>query len=76
MMICPFCGKEMQKGILSGDGRSGVNWKQGERKAGLLDRIVGEGKVTAAKGSLVAFTIESYFCPGCRKMIFDTDITK
>jgi len=23
-MICPFCGKEMEKGILSGDGRSPV----------------------------------------------------
>ena len=32
-MICPFCGKEMEKGILSGDGRSKVRWKAVEKKA-------------------------------------------
>ena len=31
-MNCPFCGKEMQKGILSGDGRSALTWKAGEKK--------------------------------------------
>ncbi len=75
-MNCPFCGKEMLKGILSGDGRSAVSWKQGDSKAGLMDRIVGSGMVTAAKRSLATFTIESFFCPDCRKMIFDTDVTK
>ena len=75
-MICPFCGNEMQKGVLSGDGRSQVTWKQGDRKAGIMDRIAGTGIVTAAKKNLVIFTIESHFCPDCKKMIFDTDITK
>lgn len=75
-MLCPFCGKEMRKGILSGDGRSAVTWKQGDRKAALIDRISGSGLVTAAKRSLTAFTIESYFCGGCGKMIFDTDVTR
>ena len=28
-MICHFCGKEMEKGILSGDGRCAVRWKSG-----------------------------------------------
>ena len=76
MIICPFCGKEMLKGILSGDGRSGVSWKAGERKIPLIDRITGSGKVTAAKLTPASFMICSYFCPDCKKMIFDTDITK
>lgn len=75
-MICPFCGSEMEKGILSGDGRSPVTWKQGDRKTGAMDKIVGLGTVTAAKRTLAAFTIESFFCRECRKMIFDTDVTK
>ncbi len=75
-MICPFCNKEMKKGILSGDGRSMLTWKAGNKKAGFLDKIDGLGRVTAAKRSLSSFTIDAYFCSSCRKMIFDTDIVK
>jgi len=48
-MTCPYCGREMKAGILSGDGRSPVTWKQGEKRAGILDTIVGSGTVTAAR---------------------------
>ncbi len=75
-MICPFCNKEMIKGVLSGDGRSMVTWKAGDKKANVLDKIDGLGKVTAVKRSLATFTIETFFCSSCKKMIFDTDITK
>jgi len=75
-MICPFCGNEMVKGILSGDGRSPVVWKQGDKKTSTIDKIVGIGTVTAAKRTLASFTIESFFCRECQKMIFDTDVTK
>ncbi len=75
-MNCPYCGKEMEKGILSGDGRSNVTWNPGNKKSGGFDRFLGIGKVTAAKHSLTLFFIEAYYCSECRKMIFDTDITK
>ena len=75
-MICPFCGKEMRKGVLSGDRRCGVSWKEGDRKASLADRIVGACRVTAAKFTPVSFLIDSWFCPDCGKMIFDTDVAK
>lgn len=74
-MVCPFCGKEMEKGILSGDGRSAVRWKAGDKKAGFSDAIADSGRVTAAKHTVAAFTIEAYFCPNCKKMIFDTEVT-
>ena len=74
-MLCPYCGREMKAGILSGDGRSPVTWKQGEKKAGLMDAIVGSGTVTAARRTLTTFTIESWYCPDCKKMIFDTEVT-
>ena len=75
-MICPFCGNEMDKGILSGDGRSLVVWKKGSKKTSAMDKIVGAGTVTAAKRTLTSFTIETFFCRDCHKMIFDTDVTK
>ena len=71
---CPYCGKEMQKGILSGDGRSNVCWKAGENKTGFMDSFFGTGKLTAVKHTLASFSIETYFCDQCKKMIFDTDI--
>ena len=71
-MKCPFCGKEMQSGILSGDGRSKVTWKAGDRKTGGLARLFGIGKVTAADYSLATFSIRSDYCDDCGKMIFDT----
>ena len=73
-MTCPFCGKEMQKGILSGDGRSAVTWKAGDKKTGGFDRFIGIGKLTAARYSLTAFTIDADYCTSCKKMIFETDI--
>ena len=76
MMTCPFCGSEMEKGILSGDGRSSVTWKQGDQKTGVMDRIAGIGTVTAARHTLTAFMIEAFFCRRCKKMIFDTDVTE
>jgi len=66
----------MKAGILSGDGRSPVTWKQGKKKAGFMDKMLGVGTVTAAKRTLTTFTIEIWYCPNCRKMIFETDVTK
>ncbi len=73
-MKCPYCNNEMIAGILSGDGRSNVTFKPGEKKTGGFDRLLGIGKVTAAKHTLATFTIDADYCPVCKKMIFDTDI--
>jgi hypothetical protein len=75
-MECPYCKKEMKEGILSGDARQGVCWKEGEKKASMIDKVVGSCKVTAAKCGLSVFTIQAHFCEGCKKMIIDTDVTK
>lgn len=75
-MECPYCKKEMKEGILSGDARQGVSWKEGDRKASLFDKMGGSCAVTAAKCGLSTFTIQAHFCPGCKKMIIDTDVEK
>lgn len=74
-MICPFCGEDMKKGTLSGDGRSKVRWFTDSEKARLGDIITGKGTVTA-KYTLTKFEIESYYCQKCKKMIFDTEVSK
>ena len=75
-MTCPFCGKEMEKGIMSGDGRSKVRWKAGDKKSDIWDALSFSGIVTGIDYSIASFTVESYFCSACKKMIFDTDVEK
>ena len=73
-MKCPYCGRELQHGILSGDGRSKVRWKEGDQKASFSDAFTDAGTLSAAAYTLTAFTMEAYFCKPCQKMILDTDV--
>jgi len=57
-----------------GDGRSRVFWKSGDQKPSLGDRILGRGIVTAARYRLATFSIGTFYCEPCRKMIFETEI--
>ncbi len=75
-MVCPFCGKEMEKGMMSGDGRDKVRWKSGDKKADICDKLAVLGNVTAVKYSLTTFTVEAFFCSACKKMIIETDVKK
>ena len=66
-MICPYCGKEMQKGnIFSGDFIRW--WPEG------ADRFITipeeEGAVRLHTGGIVTSAkAESYYCPDCRMVI-------
>ena len=73
-MKCPFCENELKKGILYGDGRSKVHWNEGDKKLPILEGMVGKGCLSSAKYSLTTFTIESYYCDSCKKMIIETEI--
>ena len=66
----------MKKGILSGDGRSAVRWKAGNKKADFTDALTDAGRVTAVSYHIASFTAEAHFCSACRKMILDTDVTR
>lgn len=74
-MKCPFCENEMIKGVISGDGRSGVFWEPENEKLGGLEKLVGIGKIDA-KYTLTKFKIQADYCDKCKKMIFSTDIGK
>lgn len=75
-MRCPFCGDEMRSGVLSGDGRTNVCWKEGDKKTGFLDSMMGTGKLTVVRHTLASFVMEADFCEHCKKMIIETDIQR
>ena len=76
-MLCPYCGAEMKAGILNGDTRTGIHWKEGTKGSTVMDRICNIGNLTALKHKWsMWFTLESYFCRKCKKMIIDTDVTR
>ena len=66
----------MKKGIMSGDGRQGLHWKEGDKRANIMDTLGGACALTAKKGGLSVLTIEAHFCSDCKKMIIETDVTK
>ena len=75
-MECPYCGNEMQTGVLSGNDRSQITWKSGEKEASLFDKLMGNGKLTAANYGAASFSVAANFCDACKKMIIDTDVAK
>ncbi len=75
-MKCPFCEREMIEGVMSGDGRSKVYWETPEVKLGVMDKFVGKGKVENVTYSLTKFKLKTNYCPYCKKMIFDTNISQ
>ena len=78
LLICPFCGKEMTAGQLTGDGRAPVRFIRVGAYPTKLDRLLAdpnEGRLRAAKGNVfTSFKIDSHYCPDCKKMIIETDI--
>ncbi len=75
-MECPYCKQEMIPGALTGDGRSRVIWETEKEKPGLIERMVGKGRVMGASYTLTRFRLEGAWCPNCKKMIIDTEIGK
>lgn len=73
-MKCPFCDNEMQSGKITGDGRSKVHWIPEGDKPGILESMIGKGRIDA-EYTLTKFSIEANYCGQCKKMIFDTEIS-
>ncbi len=73
-MKCPFCKKEMKKGVISGDGRSKIFWEPQNEKPGVMDKILGKGMIDA-EYSLTKFKIHAEYCDEYKKMIFSTNIS-
>lgn len=76
-MKCPYCDQEMQQGEILADPRGGMVFQQEGQKIGFFDGLAGVGRIEAARGSGWTKTrIPADYCPRCKKMIFDTEVTK
>ncbi len=76
-MTCPYCNNEMVAGNLNGNGKNGIHWKEGTGHSSILDRICGTGELTAAEYTAFGrFVIQCDYCPRCKKIIIDTEVSK
>lgn len=73
-MGCPFCGKEMEQGALSGDGRRWLYWET-DKPRGMLDKLAGKGRVQA-ETFWGEFRLKGEYCPACGKMVLDVRVER
>lgn len=65
---CPWCGKEMEKGYITG-GRDAVRWSRG--KPGFLGGLGGESLRIDDEGGLFCSYRTAWYCRDCRKLVAD-----
>ncbi|MBD5128823.1 MAG: hypothetical protein HDT43_02700 [Ruminococcaceae bacterium] len=69
-MNCPYCDKEMQKGIIIANAKWNVVWKAVDEHGIVND----ENKVKLSKFAFFGpYEIEAFYCGGCQKMIIDME---
>ncbi len=72
-MNCPYCTKKMKKGKIYTAGGAVPYWLEDGDKRRIEDVFTGRS-LLPVQSSLMSRSLESYYCPDCRKMIFDTVI--
>ena len=76
-VACPYCGKEMQGGNITGDGRGSLFWQAAGTKRRISDYLGGRGLLKSVSyKNFWRFTLKGNYCPGCKKLIIDTEIQK
>lgn len=61
--VCPYCGDKMELGCIHAD-RYVLKWIPDEKDKGRLLQWF-------SKGIKLGYSIESYYCKKCRKIIID-----
>lgn len=73
-MRCPYCDKEMQAGVIRGDGRETPRFiRNGEKKHSLADYINGKGALTV-NFSWNKFLLDANYCTSCKKFVIENDV--
>lgn len=82
-MKCPYCNGEMQSGTLFGSPKGGAptfrtdEWLSKNRMDRLFDSLGSSGILIMPKYSIwYSYRTPALFCPKCKKMIIDTDVSK
>lgn len=68
-MICPYCGKEMERGYLQA--RDGIAWNKKERRVAALSMIGSDLALANASGIFSGAAVIAYHCNECKKIIID-----
>ena len=70
-MNCPFCGKEMEPGMLTSP-YAMTWWKAGKRRKLTVRPRNQEGSILLSKMSFTnGSAVEAFLCRACRKVIID-----
>ena len=67
-MKCPYCSREMKKGVVRGDGRTPVKFMAEGENPGLF--YTGQ-RLTNVRYDLTQFEIQANYCGNCGKRILD-----
>ena len=69
-MKCPYCGKEMEKGLLQSPQE--IAWLNGERKHFFGKAEFHDGSVVLSEFSfLKGSVVTAYLCRDCKKVLID-----
>lgn len=67
-MKCPYCGKDMKKGIIPGD-RYSLKWIPEEKNQGNLLQWFSKG--IKLSDALMDHGVQGFYCDDCKKIIID-----
>ncbi|WP_425449202.1 PF20097 family protein [Dethiothermospora halolimnae] len=70
-MNCPYCGIEMTIGMIEGDGRMSLIWREYGEKIGWLDRVLKKKNVIAEAHVFGKSAVGAYKCEECNKIIIE-----
>lgn len=68
--ICPYCGVEMEKGILTAGARMLPFWCEEGRKRSVGEALCRRGVIPSEKEGRIV----SYYCSDCEKIIIDAKL--
>ena len=69
-MKCPYCGKEMEKGLIHG--RNEINWIKGEkRRIFASSEIHNDAVVLSELSFMKGSAVVAYNCKDCKKILID-----
>lgn len=75
-MNCPWCEREMQSGVITGDGRSRIRFQPDGVKYTFGDLLCGTGVLTAAVIKFMTANVPAHYCDRCGKMVIETKVAK
>ncbi len=75
-MQCPYCGRQMQTGVLRCIKNTPV-WYADDVQVSWTNRnLGGAGRLTGGKTNFSTLDIPGTFCPACKKLTLDTGVVK